>query len=127
GGRGRVRLPRVRRRLPCERRDHQGRRREAGVTDGEQTFASAHTASFPQILQALGVSLVVSTYQSGRVIAVREDNGTLNTHFRLFDQPMGLAYAAGRLVIAANRSVWDYRDQPAVAARVEPAGKHDAC
>jgi uncharacterized protein (TIGR03032 family) len=94
---------------------------------GEESFRSAHTASFPQILRALGVSLVVSTYQSGRVIAVREDGGTLNTHFRAFDQPMGMAYAGGRLVIATHQSVWDYRDQPAVAPRVEPAGRHDAC
>jgi uncharacterized protein (TIGR03032 family) len=94
---------------------------------GPVDFSSSYTSSFPAILKALGASLVVSTYQSGRLIVVREEAGTLNTHFRTFDSPMGLAVSGGRLVVGTARAVWDYHDQPAVARRVEPAGKHDAC
>jgi uncharacterized protein (TIGR03032 family) len=97
------------------------------VSGADVGFASSHTGSFPPILQALGVSLIVTTYQSGRVIVVREHEGTLNTHFRQFDQPMGVSHFGGGLVIGTLLSIWDYRDQPAVAARVEPLGRHDAC
>jgi uncharacterized protein (TIGR03032 family) len=91
-------------------------------------FRSISTQSFPALLQRLGISLAVSTYQSGRLILVRADGpATLNTHFRMFRSPMGLAVDPTRIAIGTEREVWDYRNQPAVAAKVEPAGKHDAC
>ncbi len=40
---------------------------------------------------------------------------------------MGLAVAPGRIAIGTRAEVLDYRDVPAVAAKIEPPGKHDAC
>jgi uncharacterized protein (TIGR03032 family) len=88
---------------------------------------SVATASLPALLAGLGCSLLVSTYQSGRVIVVRADGGALNTHFRSFASPMGLALGPRYLAIGTARHVWEYRNVPAAAARLQPAGKHDAC
>jgi uncharacterized protein (TIGR03032 family) len=88
---------------------------------------SVYTQSFPQFLEQLGSSLLVSTYQTGKLICARHDRGTVNTHFRDFQRPMGLAVAPGRLAIGTRAEVLDYRDFPAVAAKVEPRGRHDAC
>ncbi|MBE7385606.1 MAG: DUF4915 domain-containing protein [Leptolyngbya sp. SIO1E4] len=44
---------------------------------------------FQLLLKQLGVSLVVSTYQAGKVVLVRADKETLNTHFRVLQKPMG--------------------------------------
>jgi uncharacterized protein (TIGR03032 family) len=91
-------------------------------------FRSVSTQSFPALLQRLGITLVVSTYQSGRLILVRAESATtLNTHFRMFRSPMGIAVGNGRLAVGTEREVWDYRNQPAVAGKIEPGGKHDAC
>ncbi|MDG4548946.1 MAG: TIGR03032 family protein [Candidatus Contendobacter sp.] len=92
-----------------------------------QAFRSVYTANFPQLLGQLGVSLLVSTYQSGRVIAVRADGNQLNTHLRFFPSPMGIAIGPHALAIGAQRCIWEYRNQPAVAHKLEPLGKHDAC
>ena len=35
--------------------------------------------------------MLVSTYQAGKLVALRADGGVLNTHFRIFKKPMGLA------------------------------------
>jgi uncharacterized protein (TIGR03032 family) len=92
------------------------------------SFRSSFTQSFPALLQRLGISLAVSTYQSGRLIFVRAENATtLNTHFRMFRSPMGIAADQTRIAIGTEREVWDYRNQPAVAPKVEPIGRHDAC
>ncbi len=91
-----------------------------------QPFASVSTATFAQILANRGSSLLISTYQSGRLICARNNDGRLNTHFRQFDKPMGIAVAPGRFALATRTEVWDYRDVPAVAPKLEPAG-HDAC
>ena len=88
---------------------------------------SVFTSNLPDILRRLGISLAVSTYQAGKMILVREDSGTINTHFRSFHKPMGIAAANGRLTIGGANTVWTYRDMPAVAHKLEPAGKYDAC
>jgi uncharacterized protein (TIGR03032 family) len=101
---------------------------EATPVAAEASFRSSSTASFPEILHALGISLLVTTYQSGRLIAVRaEGPSTLNTHFRMFRSPMGLAVAPGRIALGVERAIWDFRDQPALAPKIPPPGKHDAC
>jgi uncharacterized protein (TIGR03032 family) len=91
------------------------------------SFESIHTGSFPELLDALDASLLVSTYQSGRVIVVRTDGDVLNTHFRLFQVPMGMAARAGELAIGGKAQVYRLQNQPALTARLEPPGKHDAC
>jgi uncharacterized protein (TIGR03032 family) len=93
----------------------------------DSPLRSVYTQTFPEFLNQLQSSLVVSTYQTGKLICARYDGGQLNTHFRNFSRPMGLAVAPGRIAIGTRAEVLDYRNFPAVAPKVEPQGKHDAC
>ncbi len=88
---------------------------------------SVHTGSVPELLGQLGSSLLISTYQAGKLIIARKDGIRLNTHFRNFDQPMGLALDEGKLAIGTRSAVIEYRNMPAAAEKVEPRGTHDAC
>jgi uncharacterized protein (TIGR03032 family) len=89
-------------------------------------FSSEHTTSFPEVLDALGISLAVSTYQAGKLILLRAHEGVLNTHFRDFQSPMGLAYKNGQLAIGARHDVWTFRAFREGAAALEPRGVNDA-
>ena len=51
---------------------------------------SVHTNSFPQLLNQIASSVLVTTYQAGKLVVLREDGGVLNTHFRNLNKPMGL-------------------------------------
>lgn len=93
----------------------------------DSPLRSVYTQSFPELLNQLRSSMLVSTYQTGKLICARYDGGQLNTHFRDFSRPMGLAVAPGRIAIGTRAEVLDYRDFPAVAPKVEPQGRHDAC
>ena len=92
------------------------------------SFSSSHTASFPALLRELGISLLVSTYQAGKLIVLRAEGETLNTHFRHFSRPMGLAYEPvfGRLAVGTHDEVWQFRNQPGVAAKLPGETPHDA-
>jgi uncharacterized protein (TIGR03032 family) len=94
---------------------------------GPSPLRSVHTTSFPAILDQLGASLAVTTYQAGKLVLLRSDGGVINTHFRAFNKPMGMAVGRGRLAIGTAVDVWEFRNVPAVAAKLEPHGKHDAC
>lgn len=88
---------------------------------------SVHTPAVPDLLRQLGASLLVSTYQSGHVIVVRHDGEGLNTHFRSFPSPMGMALDGNLLALGTKHGVWVHQNQPSVTERLEPQGKHDAC
>ena len=72
----------------------------------DSPLRSVYTQSFPEILNRLGSTLLVSTYQTGKLICARYDGGTLNTHFRDFPRPMGLAVAPGRIAIGTRAEVF---------------------
>jgi uncharacterized protein (TIGR03032 family) len=95
--------------------------------DGPSPLRSVHTTSFPAILDELASSLAVTTYQAGKLVILRSDGGIINTHFRAFNKPMGLAVGRGRLAIGTAIDVWEFRDVPAVASKLKPPDKHDAC
>src|SRR4029079_12253502 len=94
---------------------------------GPSPLSSVHTTNFPAILDQLHSSLFVTTYQAGKLVILRSDAGIINTHFRAFNKPMGMAIAPGRLAIGAAVDVWEFRNVPAVAAKLNPPSKHDAC
>jgi uncharacterized protein (TIGR03032 family) len=88
---------------------------------------AVHTTNFPGLLRRLGASLLVTTYQAGKLVIVRDDGDHLNTHFRSFQAPMGLAFDGNRLAVGTSLQVWEFADVPAVTAKLDPPGKHDAC
>src|SRR5215204_5890549 len=90
-------------------------------------FHYTQTDSFVALLQQLGASLLVSTYQANKLLVARAAGGGLSTLVRTFDRPMGLAADARRLAVGTRDRVWLLRNAPDIAPRVEPAGAHDAC
>ncbi len=88
---------------------------------------SVHTPNFPWLLSELGISLVVSTYQAGRLVVFRAEGDHINTLFRAFQKPMGVALAPKRLAVGTSNAIWEFYDVPAVAAKLDPPGTSDAC
>jgi uncharacterized protein (TIGR03032 family) len=88
---------------------------------------AVHTPNLPALLRGLGASLLVTTYQAGKLVMVRDEGDHLNTHFRTFQAPMGLALRGDRLAIGTTVQVWEYVDVPAVTSKLEPPDRHDAC
>jgi uncharacterized protein (TIGR03032 family) len=95
--------------------------------DAESPYRSVTGGGLGRILEQLGSTLLVSTYQTGKLVAVRSLDGRVNTHFRTLERPMGVAYDDGRLAVGTRSGVLEYRNLPPLAAKLEPAGVHDAC
>ena len=97
-------------------------------------LCSVHTNTFPEILDQIQASVMVTTYQAGKLVVLRNDAGVLNTHFRNLSKPMGLARIGGKLAIGCSVDIWEYHNVPAVCQKLDesddyPANeaKHDAC
>jgi uncharacterized protein (TIGR03032 family) len=107
---------------------------DAGATSPERNGAPLtreirheYTHSLPPLLSRLGVSLLVSTYQAGKVAVVGVAQGELTLSYHNFERAMGLAVRPDRIAVAARAQVWHLPAAPDLAARVEPAGRYDAC
>ena len=94
---------------------------EAGEqsTPPEPPLRSVHTSNVPQMLEQASASLLVTTYQAGKLVILRNDGGVLNTHFRNFVKPMGLAIGGGKLAVGASIDVWEFHNVPAVCPRLD--------
>jgi len=99
---------------------------ESAETTGNQ-LGSVHTASFPALLQQLGVSLAVTTYQAGKLVLLRSVSGHLNTHFCGFPKPMGLALRGPRLAVGTRNSVVEFHANDAAAGFAGTGGGCDRC
>jgi uncharacterized protein (TIGR03032 family) len=83
--------------------------------------------SFVALLQELGASVLVTTYQAQQLLVLRATSDGLSMLVRTFDKPMGLAADARRLALGTRDRVWLFRNAPDIAAQLEPPGRHDAC
>jgi uncharacterized protein (TIGR03032 family) len=88
---------------------------------------SKHTSNLPGLLEELGITVLVTTYQAGKLVLLRADGAKVNTHFRDLPRPMGLAADSTRLAVGTAEEIRQYRNMPAVCRHLEPRGRHDAC
>ena len=88
----------------------------AAPTTPTTPFTFQHTPQLPEILAELGCSLVVSTYQAGKVIMIRSDGERLVQLPRTFEEPMGLAVDGDRMAVATKHSLVLLANEPRLAA-----------
>ncbi len=98
----------------------------APAPDVNQVLGSMHTNNFPELLRQLRSCLLVSTYQAGKLVILRPDGASINTHFRNFTRPMGMAADTERLALGTSIEIAEFRNMPAVAKRLQDPPRHDA-
>ena len=85
------------------------------------------TGNFPHLLDQLGISVLVSTYQAGKLLVLGTHQGQLTVGFNNFDRVMGIAVHSRKIAIGTRSQIWYMRSAPDLAGRIEPIGRHDAC
>ena len=113
--------------VPRGRVDARATPPEQEVAPPTREVRHEYTRSLPPLLSQLGVSLLVSTYQAGKVVAVGVADGDLSLSYHNFERAMGLAVKPDGIAVAARAQVWFLQSAPVLAANVEPADRHDAC
>ena len=99
----------------------------APALNPQELFGSRHTKSFRALLEATNSTLLITTYQAGRLIMVRPTPDGINTHFRGLKIPMGITYKNNKLAIGTQGEVLVFQNQPDVARRLENPEKYDGC
>jgi uncharacterized protein (TIGR03032 family) len=84
-----------------------------------------HSTSLPALLEQLDLSILLSTYQAGRVVSIGSHQGQLRIGFSLFDQAMGLARTPTGIAVGSRDAIWTLPASREIAPRIKPEGEHD--
>lgn len=80
-------------------------------------FSCTHSPNFPELLSKLNCTIVISTYQAGKVVFVSAaDSERLVQLPRTFKRAMGVAVGANKLAIATESEVTIFSNSPELAA-----------
>src|SRR5437763_12293134 len=99
----------------------------AQAHSGYREIRYEYSRTFPAVLERLGVALLMSTYQAGKLFVVGSRQGELALSFHNFEQAMGLAVGRERVAVGTRNQIWFLRNTPDIAPRLQPAGRHDGC
>ena len=86
-----------------------------------------YSRDFTGILQDLRASLLVSTYQAGKLVTIGTTESGVHVKFNHFERAMGIALHPRRIAIGSRGVIWMLQSTPQLAARMEPVGQFDAC
>ncbi len=84
-----------------------------------------HTTSLPALLEQLELSVLLSTYQAGRVVSVGSHDGELRLGFSRFDRAMGLTRTANGIAVGSRDAIWSLPASREIAPRIKPEREHD--
>jgi uncharacterized protein (TIGR03032 family) len=100
-----------------------------GPASRERVVGYEHSRDLADLLAKLGATMLVSTYQAGKIAAIGSHNGQLARGFHNFDRPMGIAIDqhANRMAVAARNKVWMLSNNRDIARQLNPVGGCDAC
>ena len=84
--------------------------------------------AFADWLARSGGSLIISTYQAGKVAAVGWDGERVTLLMRQFDKPLGMAIDGRRMALATRHDIWLMANAPSLAGAYLPRrpGQYDA-
>ncbi|MCA9266271.1 MAG: TIGR03032 family protein [Planctomycetales bacterium] len=93
----------------------------------DPSFRYVHSDSFPQLLRDTSATLLITTYQAGKLIAVRALDAKLSIPMRTFERAMGLAVDHRQLILGTRREIWHFRNAPDIGRQLDSPVAHDAC
>jgi uncharacterized protein (TIGR03032 family) len=101
----------------------------ADSSGGQREVGYEHSLNLAELLEELKATLLISTYQAGKLVAIGSARHQLDLSFHNFDRPMGVAInrQANAMAVAARNKVWLLKNARSVVSKLEPADAYDAC
>src|SRR5262245_35355995 len=99
---------------------------EVDVSSRAREVKYEYSLNLAPLLNHLRVTLLVSTYQAGKLVVISPSGDKPEFAFHSFERAMGVAVGPDRLAVGARTQVWLLRSAPQIAARLASRG-YDAC
>src|SRR4051812_18703426 len=101
-----------------KRREHIMNETSPPPPPGQRAVHYEHTLSFVEVLEQLQLSLLISTYQAGKLCVIGVHEKRLEFAFHSFEQVMGVAVRPGRIAVGSKRQIWFLNGAREMAPRI---------
>ena len=108
-------------RTACATTTAGGRQGDVSVPATTGPFGYEHSPHLPGILSDLGVCLIVSTYQAGKLAVFRSRDDQLSLLLRNFEHAMGVVPHRDRIAVGTRYHVWFLENDVATGHSSESA------
>jgi uncharacterized protein (TIGR03032 family) len=78
-------------------------------------YQARYTPNFPELLNKLDGTLMLTTYQTGKVIMLSSDGENISQLVRDFDRPMGVAFNGDLMAMALRTNITFFKDSKELA------------
>lgn len=97
--------------------------------DAQREVHYEHATNLAEVLSRAGVTILISTYQAGKLVVLGSDGDKLELTFHNYDRPMGIAVdaVAARLAVAARDLIWTAGHDASVAEQLPSAQTTARC
>ena len=92
-----------------------------------QEIRYEYTPVLTSILQHLHASLLVTTYQAGKLLVLGTSAGQMRIGLLSYEQPMGVAIDRQRIAIGSRQQIHFLVAAHDTAPSIQPAGADDGC
>ncbi len=88
-----------------------------------------HANNLAEVLGRAGISILISTYQAGKLVVLGTSDGQLELGFHNYDRPMGIAIDQhlNRLAVATRDTIWIANNEISVARQLPLPGSVGTC
>jgi uncharacterized protein (TIGR03032 family) len=100
---------------------------QPAAADRRLPVSYQYTPVLVEILQHLKASIVLSTYQAGKVLVLGQHDNRLTVSILDYDRPMGLAIAKDQIAVGTGTGVQFLKANDPAASTVKPIGSFDGC
>ena len=83
------------------------------------------STNLAELLEQLGGSLILTTYQAGQTIGIGIHHGQVAFSSCRFQQAMGMTRTPTGLALATKHEIWDLPAQKELAPHIKPTGNYD--
>lgn len=78
-------------------------------------FQAKYSSEFPKLLDSLGGSIMLTTYQTGKVIIINSDGERISQLVRDFERPMGVDFHGDLMAVALRDNVTVFKESEHLA------------
>lgn len=83
--------------------------------------------SLVELLSKMKVTIVMSTYQAGKIMLIGAKEGKFDIRYKEFPRPMGMVWEKGKFFAGLGHGIWQFSNYTGVAEILEPKETFDAC
>jgi len=93
----------------------------------KQEIKFNYSNNLVELLKQIKCTIIMSTYQSGKIMIIGQYNNKLDIRYKDFPRPMGMYSANGKLWAGLGHGIWKFSNFAGAAANIEKDKTYNAC